>query len=252
MVERIRRLHLLVEGQTEETVAREVLAPYLGERGFWITSSILVTRRPAGSAWNRGGVTSWSRLAGDVRRLLRDSSLDILTTMIDYYGFPVDAPGMADRPDGCAPERVRHVESAIATTVGDPRFVPHLVLHELEAWVFAAADQLASLRGEQARGLRRAGRRRVGMARLQASEYCVGIVRETFAAMVAAATPWGTRSSGSCVEALFLLVSEGASDTSTVRATSGACRGQVVIAPMPRAVAARVRIGVTGHVVPGP
>lgn len=150
MADGVRRLHLLVEGQTEETVVREVLEPFLRSRGFSVSFSILVTRRPAGHAWDRGGVTSWSKLAGDVRRLLRDSRLDILTTMIDYYGFPVDAPGMADRPDGCAPQRVRHVESAVATAVGDPRFVPHLVLHELEAWVFAAADQLAHLRGEPA------------------------------------------------------------------------------------------------------
>lgn len=33
------------------------------------------------------------------------------------------------------------------STVGDPRFVPLLVLHETEAWVFAAASQLADWRG---------------------------------------------------------------------------------------------------------
>jgi hypothetical protein len=32
--------------------------------------------------------------------LLRDSSTTVLTTMLDYYAFPGDAPGMADRPHG--------------------------------------------------------------------------------------------------------------------------------------------------------
>lgn len=108
-------------------------------------------RRPSrldGRPWHHGGVASWAKLVGDVRRLLGDSSLHFPTTLIDYYGFPADAPGMVDRPSTHALNRVRHVEAAVRAAVGDDRFVPHLVLHELEAWVFAAARQLADLRGE--------------------------------------------------------------------------------------------------------
>lgn len=148
MVDQSRRLHLLVEGQTEETVVRQTLEPYLRSRGFWCTTSILVTRRPAGQAWNRGGVGTWAQIRGDVDRLLRDSSLDVLTTMIDYYGFPADGPGMDSRPPGSADERVRHVEKALTDLVPDPRFIPHLVLHETEAWVYAAAAELAELTGD--------------------------------------------------------------------------------------------------------
>jgi hypothetical protein len=150
MASRARRLHLLVEGQTEETVVRNVVEPYFRARGYWVTQSVLVTKKPAGRAWHHGGVASWGQIERDVRHLLRDSSLDILTTVIDYYAFPSDAPGMADRPAAGPVARVRHVEEAVAVAVGDPRFVPHLVLHELEAWVFAAAHQLADLSGDPA------------------------------------------------------------------------------------------------------
>lgn len=139
---------MLVEGQTEETVVREVLEPYLRNRGVWVTQSILVTRRVAGGSWHHGGATWWARVAYDIRTLLRDSSLDILTTLIDYYGFPNDAPGMVDRPRGSPEERVRHVENALAVEFADPRFVPNLVLHEIEAWVYAAVDQLELLYGD--------------------------------------------------------------------------------------------------------
>jgi hypothetical protein len=33
----------------------------------------------------------------------------------------------------------------MAAVIGDKRFVPNLVLHEAESWVFAAADQLGEL-----------------------------------------------------------------------------------------------------------
>src|SRR3954447_22266925 len=115
------RVHLLVEGQTEETVARQIIGPYLGEHGFWVAQSTLITSRPTGGPWSRGGVSSWTKIRRDIRALLRDSSLDVLTTMIDYYGFPADAPGMADRPAGGPVERVQHVEAALAAEVGDPR-----------------------------------------------------------------------------------------------------------------------------------
>jgi hypothetical protein len=152
MASRARRLHLLVEGQTEETVVRDVIEPYLRAHGFWVTQSVLVTKRPAGRAWHHGGAASWRQIERDVRHLLGDSSLDVLTTMIDYYAFPLDAPGMDQRPAAGPAERVAHVEHAVAASIGDERFVPHLVLHELEAWVFAAATQLAELRGDAALG----------------------------------------------------------------------------------------------------
>ena len=54
---------------------------------------------------------------------------------------------MSTRPKGDPHETVRHVEEALKAVIGDQRFMPNLVLHELEAWVFAAADQLGELLG---------------------------------------------------------------------------------------------------------
>jgi hypothetical protein len=86
-------------------------------------------------------VSRWAKIVRDVERLLGDSSLDVLTTMIDYYGLPADSPGMKDRPAAGPYVRVAHVEAAEA--VGSPRFRPHFVLHETEAWVLAAGDLAA-------------------------------------------------------------------------------------------------------------
>ncbi len=145
MVNRFRRLHLLVEGQTEEIVVNQVLEPYLAERGWSVSKSLFTTKRPGGGPNHKGGITGWSRLKREIQLLLRDSSLDVLTTLIDYYAFPDSSPGMADRPHGDAYTRVAHVEKALCADIGDERFLPHLVLHELEAWVFAAADELGDL-----------------------------------------------------------------------------------------------------------
>ena len=93
----------------------------------------------------RGGVSGWAAIAREIKLLLRDTSITRLTTVLDYYGIPADTPGMADRPITSAWTRVSHVERAMAVSIEDPRFVPNLTLHESETWVFAAAEQLATL-----------------------------------------------------------------------------------------------------------
>jgi hypothetical protein len=143
-----RRLHLLVEGQTEETIVSNVLQPELESAGWLVTWSILRTKRPAGGPAHRGGVTSWAKLEREIKLLLRDTSLDVLSTVIDYYAFPQDAPGMGTRPTGDPRQRVEHVEQALASAIGDRRFVSHLTLHEAESWVFAAAEQLGEWYGD--------------------------------------------------------------------------------------------------------
>lgn len=140
-----RRLHILVEGQSEEIVVRNVLEPYLRGRGWVVAWSIVVTKRSASGSNHRGGVSSWAKIEREVRLLLQDTDLDALTTMFDFYAFPEDAPGTPLLPEAGPYQRVEHLEKAIAGQIGDRRFVPHLILHELETWVFAAAEQLGWL-----------------------------------------------------------------------------------------------------------
>lgn len=150
-----RRRHLLVEGQTEEAVANTVIRPHLERLGWTTSLSLVKTKRPAGRPSHKGGITGWAQVETDIRLLLGDSSLDVLTTMFDYYAFPAESPGMAERPSGDVYQRVEHVERALAAAFGDRRFYPNLVLHELEAWVFAAADELGLLHGDELAALLR-------------------------------------------------------------------------------------------------
>jgi hypothetical protein len=151
----MRRLHILVEGPTEEVIVSNVIGPYFSSEDVYVTPSILKTKLPAGgSPAYTGGVTSWAKIVRDIRLLLGDSSITVLTTLIDYYRFPDDAPGMADRPIGSPYVRVEHVERALADTVESRRFLPHLVLHEIEAWVLVDCLRLADLLGNPSEATR--------------------------------------------------------------------------------------------------
>jgi uncharacterized protein DUF4276 len=136
---------VLVEGQTEERVVNEWLRPYLEERGLVLVPKLVTTKRTIGAAHHKGGVRRYGKVQGDLQRLLGNTGLSVVTTLFDYYALPTDFPGMADRPARrAARSHVEHVEAAWATEVRDRRFIPHIVLHELEAWVFADPARLAA------------------------------------------------------------------------------------------------------------
>ena len=141
------RLHILVEGRTEQTFVRRVLGPHLCRIGWQEASATqLVTRRERSRQW-KGGVSRYARVKGDVEARLREHGSDVcVTTMIDLYALPPDFPAMAaHRPDADPYRRVAALQAAFAADIADPRFVPYLQLHEFEALVLSDLPQLADL-----------------------------------------------------------------------------------------------------------
>ena len=139
----MKMVRALVEGQTEEGFVKKVLFPYLRERGIIIIPSIIVTKSVLFGRDFRGGVTSYAKVARDLRRLLRDPKAVSVTSFIDYYGLPPDFPGIATRPSGPPLARAGYVEAAWARDLDDPRFRPFLMVHEFEALLFSKPDELA-------------------------------------------------------------------------------------------------------------
>lgn len=136
---------IVVEGQTEEAFVRDVLHPYLTERfDLWLEISIVVTKRVDTGPAFKGGLSTYKKLRGDLLRRFNATHFAVVTTLFDYYGFPDDAPGMADRPARATPrQRVQHVEAALARDFERPNFLPFLALHETEAWLFCGLDNAA-------------------------------------------------------------------------------------------------------------
>jgi hypothetical protein len=138
----LKRILLLVEGQTEERFVKTVLAPDFATRGASLKPTLLETKKVKDGPNFKGGVTSYGQVRNHLRRLLPDRNA-LVTTMLDYYGLPDDFPGMSDRPTGTtARARVDHVERHMQEEVRSRNFVPFLALHEFEAWLFASPDEL--------------------------------------------------------------------------------------------------------------
>lgn len=139
----MKRLLVLVEGQTEEVFVNHVLAPHLLQHEVVAIPTILETRHLPGRARDKGGVSSWSKTRKDILMRLADTDA-VTTTILDFYGLPDDFPGGGLSRTNSPVNDVLAVEAAMAAEFQNPRFLPFLALHEFEAWVFSSPDAVAT------------------------------------------------------------------------------------------------------------
>lgn len=142
----MRKVLILVEGQTEERFVKDVLQPYLWGVGVHPEPKIVTTRRVKRGPDFKGGITEFQKVENDLRRLLQDSNAALVTTMIDYYGLPHDFPGKHNLRSSNSLERVRGLEAALERYFNSgPRFVAYFMLHEFEAFLFSSPATLAEV-----------------------------------------------------------------------------------------------------------
>lgn len=130
----------MVEGQTEESFVRNVLADVLWASNVHPTPVLL------GTPGHKGGRTSYARVKRDVVLLLKQDKGAYCSTMIDLYGIGAGFPGHPPPHQLSNIEKVRHVENAVKMDIceelpdairPDLRFIPYLQLHEYEAILFS-------------------------------------------------------------------------------------------------------------------
>lgn len=139
-------LYLFSEGQTEQTFADTVLKPHLVRYGVYMHGPILIANSYKKHKIHRGGGRNFDAMQKDiVRSLRRDSAYDVFfTSMIDLYALPKNFPELKKHETITNPyRRVEALEESWAKRTNDERFIPHIQLHEYEAYLFADISQLS-------------------------------------------------------------------------------------------------------------
>lgn len=134
------RPFVVVEGQTEESFVRSVLADVLWASNVHPTPILL------GTPGHKGGRTSYARVKRDFVVLLKQDRSAYCSTMVDLYGLGAGFPGHPPPGHLSSIDRVRHVEQAVKWDIckelpddlrPDLRFILYLQLHEYEALLFS-------------------------------------------------------------------------------------------------------------------
>jgi hypothetical protein len=149
------RLHIIVEGQTEETFVKKLLVDELALFGVYADARLVETGRKRAKVF-KGGAMSYAKIRRDIERWMNsDQRSDAyFTTMFDLYALPSDFPGFDEAKKKTDPyARVGHLEEALAMDLVHPRFVPYLQLHEFEALLFAAPERFEVVFIEEQRSI---------------------------------------------------------------------------------------------------
>ena len=120
------RLAISVEGQTEESFVRGVLAECLHSMGVFPSAVLL--GRARGRKVGGGGVDA-SRLVSEMARL--SYSHDAVTSLVDFYGFRGKENRTVEELEGILAQEM-------ATRVSNPgRVFPYVQKHEFEGLLFS-------------------------------------------------------------------------------------------------------------------
>jgi len=134
------RLNFVVEGQTEETFVRDVLAEHLAMHGVYAVARCVETSRTRLKTF-KGGMSTYARARGDIERWLKQDHSAYFTTMFDLYGLPDDFPNVGKIKSLDDPHtKAQLIENAMAKDIGDRRLIPYIQVHEFDALLFCAPN----------------------------------------------------------------------------------------------------------------
>ena len=141
---------VIVEGQTEQSFVKSLLAPYLGAKGIFMTPIVL--SKPG----QKGGDVRFARAKNDIAKHLKQRPDGYVSLLVDYYGIGRDWPGLGETQKqaqrGAPPQDIAAaicaatqaaIDKELAEYQSSERFVPYVSIHELEALLFSEPATLA-------------------------------------------------------------------------------------------------------------
>ncbi len=133
----MKRLYIVVEGQTEQEFVNTLLRPWFNGHGLVDVRPILIKTSKHG----RGGHVNAEHLENTINGLLRESNDKdlIVTTLIDFFRIPDNMPGYETAMRlANSTAQVAALERGLSDAIHDWRFVPYIQRHEFEALVFSS------------------------------------------------------------------------------------------------------------------
>ena len=147
-------IYIVVEGQTEQTFVRDVLAPKIAHKGIYLHPALI------GKPGHKGGNIHFDRAKKDIGNFLKQRNDIYVSTMFDYFRIDSKWPGRAEVHqkirNGDSLTAIQKAEIIEAATNAEivkvfarynakSRFIPYIEMYEFEALLFSDADILAEM-----------------------------------------------------------------------------------------------------------
>lgn len=131
----MKRLYIIVEGQTEQEFVKTLIAPYMNGFGIYTIEPILIHTSKNG----RGGFVNYQHLKKDAMNLLSSQQSDFVVSMfVDFFRCP-ELPNK-NQYETIADHKlkVEKMEECIDNDINDSRFISYIQLHEFESLLYAS------------------------------------------------------------------------------------------------------------------
>ncbi len=138
------RVHVFVEGQSEETFVCEILQQHFSRIRIYLNPILIRTGKKG-----KGGISTYGKIQWQIKQKCKEDRDAYVTTMLDVYGLPKDFPGKAEALKLTdISDRVKSLEAAFSEDIAQKRFIPNLLMHEFEALLYSAPSAFAEWFGE--------------------------------------------------------------------------------------------------------
>lgn len=153
---------VIVEGQSEQSFLRSVLAPYLGEQACYISAQLI------GPTGHKGGGVSFERFSKDVGNALKQRGDINISSMFDYFRLDNAWPGMDELKRSASTGRnldkvflsetlekytLNRLKEIFPQYDVASRVLPYFSMHEFEALLFSDITRLSEGLGVQSQRL---------------------------------------------------------------------------------------------------
>lgn len=144
---------LVVEGQTEQTFIRDVLAPEMAQKGIYLHAALI------GKPGHKGGDIRFERAKEDIANFLAQRNDTFVSMMLDYFRIDTSWPGRhlvtqkiqagtklsaTQKASLIEEETLKKITELFPDYQAEKRFIPYIEMHEFEALLFSDASILAS------------------------------------------------------------------------------------------------------------
>jgi hypothetical protein len=140
----MRRLIIIVEGDTEKEFVNTILRPYLNNHKIFNIDCFKIKH-------SKGGLNKYEHVKKDILNCIYESNI-LITTLVDYYALPKDFPefkkslSIIDKN-----ERLTFLERSIKEDIEKSQnqtfenLQPYIQLHEFEALIFSSMIGIEAL-----------------------------------------------------------------------------------------------------------
>ena len=131
----MKRIIIIVEGQTEQMFCERVLQPYFNTVNIYVSPSKIKK--------SSGGIVHWNSIKKQIENHLKQDKTAVVSSMIDFYGIKDrhGFPGWSrSKSYQDKYKRIKSLEDAMQADIAVDyrnRFIPYLQLHEFEGLLFS-------------------------------------------------------------------------------------------------------------------